>query len=240
MRKTDELEGPQVAWRTVFMIEYVGPILIHALFYYLRPHISIPWIYEKTNKTAMSKIQTVCFALYQLHFWKRELETMFLHVFAANTMPAWNIFRNSFYYWATSGLLSSASIYATWSPLRYPGGARDELDLLDYAGIALFVFGETCNFIVHRHMATLRRPGTTEKGIPNTIGSSIVTCPNYMFECLAWVGVTIVSRDLTVMFGLFFGILYMKAWARDKERDLRRIFPDKYKKKRYTMLPGLF
>jgi len=28
--------GPQVAWKTVFLVEYAGPILIY-LFFYLRP-----------------------------------------------------------------------------------------------------------------------------------------------------------------------------------------------------------
>jgi very-long-chain enoyl-CoA reductase len=26
--------GPQIAWKTVFHVEYAGPILIHALFYF--------------------------------------------------------------------------------------------------------------------------------------------------------------------------------------------------------------
>ena len=97
---------------------------------------------------------------------------------------------------------------------------------------------EFCNFLVHHHMTTLRRPGTTERGIPNCIGSSLVTCPNYMFEVLAWLGVIIMSRDAVVAGSLIAGSYYMLGWSREKEGKLRQEFTH-YKKKRYTFLPGL-
>ncbi len=33
--------GPQISWKTVFHVEYAGPILMHALFYYL-PNLFYP------------------------------------------------------------------------------------------------------------------------------------------------------------------------------------------------------
>ena len=29
------LIGPQIAWKTVFLIEYAGPLIIHPIFYWL-------------------------------------------------------------------------------------------------------------------------------------------------------------------------------------------------------------
>ncbi|KAK3941767.1 very-long-chain enoyl-CoA reductase [Diplogelasinospora grovesii] len=228
--------GLQIAWRTVFIIEYFGPILFHGVIPFLRPYIYrfSPYLYKNEVETPMSQVQWILFAMFQLHFIKRELETMFVHKFAANTMPARNIFRNSFFYWALAGLLAGLDIYA-------PGSLadRNELGLLDYAGLALFAVCEVCNFIVHKHLASLRKPGGTEKGIPNCIGSSLVTCPNYMFEVLAWMGVILISRSWAVVLFIFFGIVYMRSWSRDKEKALRAEFGDRYKKKRYTMMPGL-
>lgn len=169
------------------------------------------------------------------HFVKRELETAFLHRFSAATMPAFNIVKNSAFYWLTAGLLSAFFIYSPRSL-----AARTELGLLDYVGIALYLGGEMANFVVHKHLAGLRKPGGTEKGIPSCVGSSLVTCPNYMFEVVAWIGVILVSREWAVVLFISIGMSYMASWSRDKEKALRNYFGEKYKKKRYTFLPGIF
>lgn len=225
-----------MSWRVVFLVEYFGPILFHAFFYAIRPYLAKidPFFYKNADSIPLTTVQKACFYMFIGHFVKRELETAFLHRFSAATMPAWNIFRNSFFYWATSGLLCAYFIY---SPKSF--AARDEFGPLGYVGVALYLIGETCNFIVHKHLAGLRKPGGTEKGIPSCIGSSLVTSPNYMFEVIAWIGVILVSREWSVALFIAIGISYMRSWSRDKERALRNTFGDKYKKKRYTMLPGL-
>lgn len=182
----------------------------------------------------MTQVQWLLFALFNIHFLKREWETLFVHKFSANTMPVSNIVRNSAFYWLMAGLLSAWHIYAPGSPAD-----RTELGALDYAGLALFVVCEVCNWMVHQHLASLRKPGGTEKGIPNCIGSGLVTCPNYMFEVLAWVGVIMISRSFAVVIFIANGIVYMRSWSKGKEKALRAEFGDRYKKKRYTMLPGL-
>ncbi|AEO61476.1 hypothetical protein MYCTH_2145474 [Thermothelomyces thermophilus ATCC 42464] len=228
--------GPQVAWRTVYVIEYFGPIIFHVLIPFLRPYIYgiLPFVDKAAAEAPMAQVQWLLCALFHLHFLKREYETIFVHKFSANTMPARNIVRNSAFYWLMAGLLCSLDIYAPNSL-----AARDELTLLDYVGLAVFTIGEACNWIVHQHLASLRKPGGTEKGIPNCIGSNLVTSPNYMFEVLAWVGVILISRSWAVVLFICTGIIYMRSWSRDKEKALREAFGDRYKKKRYTMLPGL-
>lgn len=232
----NQTAGPQIAWRTVYVIEYLGPLIFHAIVPLIRPYIYRipPFEYKNEVETPLTQVQWLLCALFHLHFLKREFETVFVHKFSANTMPAFNIFRNSAFYWLIAGLLCALDIYA-------PGNlsARDELGLLDYAGLACFAVGETCNWIVHRHLASLRPRGGTEKGIPNCIGSSLVTSPNYMFEVLAWVGVIMISRSWAVVAFICTGIMYMRSWSRGKEKALRKEFGDRYKKKRYTMLPGL-
>ncbi|KAK3683459.1 3-oxo-5-alpha-steroid 4-dehydrogenase-domain-containing protein [Podospora appendiculata] len=228
--------GSQIAWRTVFMIEYFGPILFHALIPLVRPYIYriSPFVYKNETETPITLVQWLLFALFQIHFLKREYETLFVHRFSANTMPAFNIFRNSAFYWSLAGLLCALDIYA-------PGSlsARDQLGALDYFGLGVFAVSEVCNWIVHQHFAGLRKPGGTEKGIPNCIGSSLVTAPNYMFEVLSWVGVILISRSWAVVVFIATGIVYMRRWSRGKEEALRNEFGDRYKKKKYTMLPGL-
>ena len=114
--------GPQIGWRTVFLVEYVssspvplvvlcnfcpfqaGPLLIHPVFY----HFPKFWYGQDV---VHSSLQKCVYAFVMLHFIKRELETLLqvlfpddiidwyltfclsVHRFSAGFMPLLNIFR---------------------------------------------------------------------------------------------------------------------------------------------------
>ncbi|KAI5462180.1 3-oxo-5-alpha-steroid 4-dehydrogenase-domain-containing protein [Mariannaea sp. PMI_226] len=220
--------GPQISWQFVFVLEYLGPILFHVAAVAARPYL------YKNAEGDMSLTQWLTFAMVVLHFVKRELETLFVHKFSANTMPARNIFKNCFFYWAFSGALCAYFIYSPTSI-----AATADTPAIDAVGTALYLFGEISNALVHLHLASLRSTGGTERKIPVGYGFALVTCPNYMFEVLSWVGIIIVSRDWSVILFIAIGAAQMYSWALGKERAYRKEFGDKYKKKRYVMLPGL-
>ncbi|KAF4123643.1 very-long-chain enoyl-CoA reductase [Geosmithia morbida] len=223
--------GPQISWKTVFLIEYFGPILIHVAVLAARPYI-----YKGSPApTDLSRTQWLAFGMITLHFVKRELETMFVHKFSASTMPFFNVFKNSFFYWAFSGLLCA---YCLYSPTSLAAKAREPS--VDVVGALIYLFGETGNARVHYYLSTLRSAGGTERKIPVGHGFGLVTCPNYMFEVLSWVGIIVASRDWSVILFIAIGTAQMAAWAKGKERAYRKEFGDSYKKKRFTMLPGLF
>ncbi|RDA93001.1 hypothetical protein CP533_5495 [Ophiocordyceps camponoti-saundersi (nom. inval.)] len=217
--------GPQVAWRTVFIVEYLGPILIHVLFIMARPYL---------YGGAMTSTQWLSFAMIVGHFVKREVETLYVHKFSASTMPVLNIFKNSFFYWGLSGLLCAWSIYNPRSL-----AAKAKFPIFDVIGAGLFLFGETGNGLVHLYLSSLRSTGGTERKIPSGYGFGLVTCPNYMFEIISWVGIIIASRDWAVSLFIAVGGAQMYAWGLGKESAYRKEFGDKYKKKRYVILPGL-
>ena len=219
--------GPQISWRTVFIVEYLGPLLIHPIMYLARP------LLYGTSEPA-SELQKLTLIMCVLHFAKREYETIFVHRFSAATMPARNIVKNSGHYWFLSGVNLAYWSYAPWSPT-----ARPSNPLLTYIGIALFVVGELGNLYTHFVLKNLRRPGSTERGIPRGFGFDLVTCPNYMFEIVAWIGVGLVCWSLSLVVFLAAAAGQMAPWALKKERRYRKEFPDKYKKKRYAMLPGI-
>ncbi|CEJ82235.1 Putative 3-oxo-5-alpha-steroid 4-dehydrogenase [[Torrubiella] hemipterigena] len=220
--------GPQISWRGVFVLEYVGPILIHLAVLAARPYI------YPGGDAPLSSTQWLSFYMIIAHFVKREIETLFVHKFSANTMPVRNIFKNCAFYWALSGFVCAVSIY-------YPGSlaARADEPLIDYAGLALYLFGEISNAAVHLYLASLRSTGGTERKIPHGYGFAIVTCPNYMYEILAWVGIIIASRDWSVALFIAIGAGQMYFWSKDKEAAYRKEFGDKYKKKRFGILPGI-
>ncbi|KFA61174.1 hypothetical protein S40285_02175 [Stachybotrys chlorohalonatus IBT 40285] len=220
--------GMQVGWRLTYFIEYLGPLAIHAAFVAGRSSI------YKNGSSPMSSSQWLAFAMFMGHFLKREFETLFIHKFSANTMPLRNIFKNCGHYWALSGLLSA---YFVYSPTSLAATANPAA--IDAVATALFLFGEVGNALVHLYLASLRSAGGTERKIPVGYGFNLVTCPNYMYEIVAWLGVIAVTRSWAVVVFIVVGAVQMYAWAKGKERAYRTEFGERYKKKRYVILPGL-
>ncbi|RYP58173.1 hypothetical protein DL771_011323 [Monosporascus sp. 5C6A] len=201
--------GPQIDWRTVFVIEYIGPLIIHPLLYKWR-------LMDPTPS------QTLTLYMIMGQFVKRELETLFVHRFSLATMPARNIFKNSGHYWALAGLMIAWFVY---TPSPHPSSEGNSPDLLSYLGLALFALGASLNTYIHLIQRSLRPAGTTVRRIPSGPGFSLVTCPNYMFETSTWIGILLVSRSWAVVVFLIVALAQMKAWASKKERRYRREFP---------------
>ena len=112
--------------------------------------------------------------------------------------------------------------------------------VLTALGVFFYVAGELGNFNTHLALMNLRSSGGTERGIPKGWGFKLVTSPNYMFELAAWVGILMVTRSWSTLIfdALAFG--QMAIWARQRETRYRREFGDKYKRKRYVILPGIY
>ncbi|USW46708.1 Putative 3-oxo-5-alpha-steroid 4-dehydrogenase [Septoria linicola] len=221
--------GLQIAWRTVFIIEYLGPLLIHPLFYLFRSTI------YSSSSSSPSTLQTLSVYLITLHFAKRELETFFIHRFSNATMPAANIFKNSAHYWILAGVLIASFIY---SP-THPTATAPFTPLVDYPALALYGFGELGNFNTHLILRNLRSAGGTERGVPQGLGFSWVTCPNYLFEALAWTSMVVITRSWTTAVFSAVAIGTMAVWAQKKERRYRKEGGASYKKKRFAMIPGV-
>lgn len=62
--------GKQIRWEMVFYIEYLGPIIILPLFYFLG------------KRESYTDTQTIALVLGVLHYLKREYETAYVHVFS--------------------------------------------------------------------------------------------------------------------------------------------------------------
>lgn len=123
------LLGPQIGWRTVFLIEYGGPLFIHPALYYLSQTF-----YGTTFQH--SPMQTWTFYLVMAHFLKRELETIFVHRFSHGTMPFRNVFKNSAHYWLLSGVNLAYWVYGPWFAQGRAAAARSDVWL--YGSIAVW------------------------------------------------------------------------------------------------------
>lgn len=232
--------GPQLGWRTVYLVEYLGPLLIHPIFYFAQQAI-----YGQTFDH--SRVQQLAFLFAMLHFLKREFETAFIHKFSLATMPAFNIFKNSGHYWILSGFNLAYFIY---SPPSYveegksivsrilfgrnivPLGAI-QLHLLT----AFWLFAELSNFWTHLNLAALRSDGSKERKIPRGYGFNLVSFPNYYFEALGWFAYLLVTQNWSSLLFLLVGGGQMAVWAVQKHKRYRRDFGDKYPRNRKAMFP---
>lgn len=52
---------------------------------------------------------------------------------------------------------------------------------------------ELLNLNAHLVLRSLRPAGTTKRGIPYGFGFGLVSCPNYLFETLAWTTITVMT-----------------------------------------------
>ncbi|THC94195.1 hypothetical protein EYZ11_006336 [Aspergillus tanneri] len=151
-------------------------------------------------------------------------------------MPVRNIVRNSGYYWVMAGFNIP---YWVFRPDAAVVSRKPDPGLL-YIGLVLFIFGELSNLNAHLVLRDLRRPGTTERGIPSGFGFSAVTCPNYFFEIVSWAGIYLVSGlSWSILLVIIIGSVQMAIWAKKKEHRYRKEFGDRYKHKRFVMIPGV-
>ncbi|THG99886.1 hypothetical protein EW145_g7175 [Phellinidium pouzarii] len=186
--------GRQISWRTVFIVEYAGPLVIHPLFYYL-PKL----IYG--DDVQHSLMQKYAFALIMLHFLKREYETLFVHRFSKATMPFFNLFKNSGHYHILSGFLLAFSLYrpkyASFSPV-IRDSKRDQLSFL-WFWTGVFISAELSNLKTHLTLRNLRPEGSRKRAIPFGYGFDLVSCPNYLFESIAWFAIGNMTGSLAGM-----------------------------------------
>ncbi|KAF9103007.1 3-oxo-5a-steroid 4- dehydrogenase [Mortierella sp. AM989] len=219
--------GPQISWRTVFLIEYGGPLLIHPLIYYL-PSV----FYRQTFEH--SWMQTVTYWMVMLHFLKREYETLFVHRFSHGTMPFRNVFKNSAHYHLLSGLNLAYWVYGPWNAAGSKLAERS--DALVYGCIALFIFGELSNFHTHVTLRNLRPVGTRVRRVPRGYGFDWVSCPNYFFEAVSWLAVCILTMSWSAHLFFVVAVGQMYIWAIKKHKGYRKEFSD-YPRGRKAMFP---
>ncbi|EPQ54162.1 hypothetical protein GLOTRDRAFT_78098 [Gloeophyllum trabeum ATCC 11539] len=227
--------GPQISWRTVFLVEYAGPMVIHPLIYHL------PRLFYG-GPVQHSLLQQYVYGLVMLHFAKRELETLFVHRFSHDTMPARNILKNSAHYHLLSGLALAYAIYSPTYSAASPyirGTIRDDLRFI-WGCTALWLFSELSNLSTHLTLRNLRPPGTRQRAIPYGYGFNLVSCPNYFFECLAWTSVAAMTGSWVAWIFVLVSTGQMAQWAIKKHRGYRKEFGDKYPRGRKVMFPFVF
>ncbi|KAI8977534.1 3-oxo-5-alpha-steroid 4-dehydrogenase-domain-containing protein [Mycotypha africana] len=219
--------GAQIGWRTVFLIEYFGPILIHPIVYYL------PKLFYGSS-FVHSRMQTATFYMVVAHFIKRELETLFVHRFSHGTMPFRNVFKNSAHYWLLSGINLAYWVYGPWFAQGRNAAVRSDVWL--YGCVAVWAWAELSNLMTHITLRNLRPPGTRVRAIPYGYGFDLVSCPNYFFEFIGWSAVCFLTTSWSAFLFNIVATGQMYIWAVKKHKNYRKEFRE-YPRNRTAMFP---
>lgn len=221
--------GPQIDWKTVFVIEYLGPIIFHSIFFY--------GYHSFFNEYQNTKAQIVLYDLSLLHFLKREYETLFVHKFSNATMPVKNIFKNSFHYWILNGVLCSAFVYVpetlkySKNPLvRWAFASYDWSPSFIILWALFIIFCEFSNYLTHVNLSSLRDQNPKNYEIPFGYGFNWVSCPNYFFEIMSFVGFSILSGNWAYILFTLVASVQMYIWAVGKHKRYLKTFGNDYKK----------
>ncbi|KAH7884782.1 3-oxo-5-alpha-steroid 4-dehydrogenase-domain-containing protein [Phlebopus sp. FC_14] len=226
--------GHQISWKTVFLVEYGGPLVIHPLVYHFP---KLVW----GGPVQHSMLQRYVYALVMVHFAKRELETLFVHRFSHDTMPLMNIFKKhvSAHYHLLSGLALALSVYSpnysAMSPYIRATSRNDPTFI--WGCSAVWLFAEVSNLITHLNLRGLRPSGTRKRAIPHGYGFSLVSFPNYFFETVAWLAIAVMTGSYTAWGFLVVATVQMYLWAAKKHRAYKKEFGNAYPKGRKAMFP---
>ncbi|KAK7036470.1 Very-long-chain enoyl-CoA reductase [Paramarasmius palmivorus] len=226
--------GPQAGWRTVYVVEYMGPLIIHPIIY------NFPRLFYG-QPVVHSKLQQYCCAMITLHFAKRVLESLFVHRFSHGTMPLFNIFKNSAHYHILSGVFLALDLYRPAFSATSPyikGTQRDDEQYLFVFALfwALFELG---NLNAHLILRNLRPAGTKKRAIPYGFGFGLVSCPHYYFEAMGWITISLLTGSYAAYLFTIVGTGQMLVWALKRHRQYKKEFGDKYPRSRKAMFPFL-
>ena len=193
------------------------------------------WFQENTKAWDRLRVVNV---LLILHFGKRLIEVMFVHVYSG-----------------TLDLLQAMSVITvsysvnTYMILYCVGSIPDEdfnPNLLA-PGLILFVVGQFINFYHHYLLASLRieskKKKTTNGGDkkyfePRGGLFSSTCCAHYFGESIAWIGIALLSQHTNCWLVTVGMVSYLLGRSYSTTRFYRKKLPSY--KPRYHMIPGLF
>lgn len=227
--------GPQISWRLVFVIEYFGPLLVHALVYYLSLDPEFVSRYGSSSASSLDpQLKRTVFFMVMGHYLKREFETLFVHKFTLATMPLFNVFKNSFHYWVLNGAIALG--YLGYGFVLKDCCYRKVLRFLHLDNlqtlVALFILSETWNGYIHLRLRLFgdeqRKLGNNTKRVPISTGVfKLFVAPNYTFEVWSWIWFALVFK-LNAFAVLFVTVsatqMYLWAMKKNRRYGTRRAF----------------
>lgn len=210
--------GPQFSFMINDLFEYIPPIFIWFAF------------------TAICKVEFNFYMkaatyMWVFHFAKRSFEAVFVHTYSQTTLPIFSLldnscFKNCIYYWTFAVLIS----YFVCRNYSYVS----QTPILQYIGIVIYIISEILNGYSHLRLRNLRPKGSLDHYLPTGFLFDQITCPNYTFEILSWIGFGIFTQHFVSFLFPLCGGVQMFYWADEKRKKLAVKYPEVMKRGRIT------
>ncbi|XP_062091673.1 uncharacterized protein LOC133797695 [Humulus lupulus] len=181
-----------------------------------------------------------------IHFFKRVFEVLFIHKYSGAMVIDSAILISFSYFFSTANMIyCHYKLYPTLQDTAGNDGEQSSTTFIDmkYIGVVLFLIGIAGNLYHHCLLSQLRKKGDKESSstykIPKGGLFGLVICPHYLFEILAFVGISFISQTLYAYCFTLATIFYLmgrscatRRWYLSKFED----FPKHVK----ALLPFLF
>lgn len=203
--------GVQVPWKFVFIVEYLGPLVMGLL-----APISLPSI------------------LWSMHYAKRIFETVFLHSFSNHSMPLENLFKNCLYYW-TAGYLILYQYCQDVNLYRDIPGVLLWLLFQSLNGFCHWYLASLRSTRPTHRPSYSSDAAASEYKLPKMVFFRYVCVPNYTFEILGWIVFSYMSGNVYSWIFTCIGAVQMYIWGVSKYKRYRTLFGEQYYPRRILL-----
>ena len=198
-------------------VSYLGALLVFA--------VAVLW-----RAVSLDGALLVPLGMWSFHFARRASESLFLHRYGKKAVSLSDAALEYVYYWGFAAWIG-------WAIAR-PGFSID-VSPLSWTGLFLFCTGESGNFSTHVMLSRLRPKGTTLRRVPRGLWFELVSCPNYLFEIVSWVGFALIARVPGAYVFLALSAAILAGWANTRHAAYRAEFPA-YPPQRKRLVPFVF
>ncbi|KNC50297.1 3-oxo-5-alpha-steroid 4-dehydrogenase 2 [Thecamonas trahens ATCC 50062] len=173
-----------------------------------------------------------------LHYGKRVSECLFLHKYSKAPL--------------TSSVFGIAAFYSLGSVVHHflvniSVAVDDAASLTIYADpsrfhipVLVYTAGQLINLVHHAILANLRSEGETKYVVPHAGLFSVVTCPQYFGELIAWFGIAMIARSLLAYASWFTMVVYLSGRALQTRNWYRSKLRDDFPADRDCLVPFIF
>ncbi|XP_029107730.1 trans-2,3-enoyl-CoA reductase-like [Scleropages formosus] len=203
--------GRQVGWSTVFLSQYMGPLVIYLMFY-----LRLSAVYDDSVKQRRPLVVHLACFCHSLHYVKHLLETLFVHRLSEGYTPVQNLLKGCAFYWGFTFWLGYYINHPLYTP---PYFANKQV----IPSFFWFLFCEAGNFFINFALAqhnqtgkSLLYPKATYN--PFTWLFLLVHYPQYTYEIGAWISLAVMTQTIPVAVFAALVSIQMLLWARRRHR----------------------